>query len=114
MASYEYHCKECQDALGDEWGEVHIWLDELFKYMGPKHRSVRHHSEGVEECRKRWGDEGAKAAELHIRTDWGGKLPTKEECELMTISMVMQVFGFSEQEARLDGTDGKRVQGHDW
>ncbi|MDI6839264.1 MAG: hypothetical protein QMD71_00140 [bacterium] len=34
-----------------------------------RHRKFRHHKEGIEQVRKMWGDEAAKAAEIHIRTD---------------------------------------------
>ena len=49
--------------------------------MGPAHWKGRHHQEGVEEVRQRWGDRAAKAAKTHIRKDWCGELPTKAEVE---------------------------------
>ena len=66
--------------MGREFEYVHRWLDatarDYFPWVG--HRQIRHHKEGVEEIRKLWGDEAAKAAEMHIITD-EGKVPTKEE-----------------------------------
>ena len=70
MSSHEKHCRDCYRALGKPFPGVHHWLDELFKHMGPRHREWRHHTQGVEYCRKRWGDEGAKAAEIHILEDF--------------------------------------------
>ena len=87
------HCKECLEKLGNDWNKVHAWLDAFaWKYFpNATHRQIRHHTEGVEEVRKMWGDEAAKAAELHIIADEGyvptptsiklayGPLPTTEE-----------------------------------
>ena len=87
------HCEECLEKLGKEWDCVHRWLDHFAKYYFPfrAHRQLRHHTEGVEEVRKMWGDQAAEAAKLHIMADEGyiptpesikkayGPLPTKEE-----------------------------------
>ena len=66
--------------MGDEWDKVHQWLDETarpyFPWMG--HRQIRHHKDGVEMIRRKWGDEAATAAELHIIAD-EGYVPTKEQ-----------------------------------
>jgi len=74
------HCKECRKKLGKTWDCVHAWLDEsarsYFPWVG--HRQVRHHKEGVERVRQKWGDEAAKAAELHIISD-EGTIPTAAE-----------------------------------
>ena len=45
------------------------------------HRVHRHHKKGIEE--KKWGDDAAKAAELHIRADFNGYIPNKKEVEVM-------------------------------
>jgi hypothetical protein len=42
------------------------------------HRQFRHNTNGVESVRRRWGDEAAKAAELHIIAD-EGYVPTPEQ-----------------------------------
>ena len=79
MASREEHCRDCQEQLGERFEQVHDWLDELQAEYGPMHRSFRHHTEGVERVRARWGDRAAQAAEIHIRKDTGGIVPTPEE-----------------------------------
>lgn len=81
MAHFKEHCADCEAALGDPHERVHLWLDELFKKLGSKHRAERHHREGVEEVRRMWGDEAATAAEIHIRKDYYGvdRIPTKAE-----------------------------------
>ncbi len=67
MASFEEHCADCRHELGEDFAHVHKWLDALFKVLGPKHRSARHHTDGVEQVREMWGDRAALAAEIHIR-----------------------------------------------
>ena len=71
MASLEEHEADCERELGEPFTEVHLWLDALFKVLGPQHRSVRHNTEGIEEVRRMWGDRAAEAAEIHIRKDFG-------------------------------------------
>lgn len=70
MSSFDQHCKDCYRALGKPHPGVHHWLDEMFKTVGPNHRQLRHHTLGVEYCRKRWGEAGAAAARLHILADF--------------------------------------------
>jgi hypothetical protein len=79
MALRQEHCKDCIRELGEPFGQVHEWLDEFFPSLGTKHRSVRHHVNGVEEVRRMWGDRAALAAEIHIRRDFYGKIPTMDE-----------------------------------
>lgn len=75
MASFEEHCSDCKLELGEDFAEVHYWLDEFFPEVGPSHRDIRHHNAGVETVRKKWGDRAAKAAEIHIRKDCKGNIP---------------------------------------
>ena len=79
MASLIEHCRECETELGEPFSRVHEWLDELQAEYGPMHRPFRHHTDGVEDVRKLWGDRSAEAAEIHIRRDTGGLIPTPEE-----------------------------------
>lgn len=77
---FKEHCKECEEKIGKPWEVVHRWLDEMaFKSgsLNPFHRMYRHHRKGIEEVRKMWGDEAAKAAELHIMSD-EGRIPEDE------------------------------------
>jgi len=69
MAKLKEHEEDCIRLLGEPFTEVHEWLDELFKYVGPDHRGYRHHREGLEIVRKKWGDRAARAAEIHIERD---------------------------------------------
>ena len=78
------HCLECEEKLGKPFEVVHRWLDEyarLYRHdpvTMHNHWRHRHHKEGVEEVRRKWGDEAAKAAELHIMSDFGKLLGENE------------------------------------
>lgn len=69
------HEDDCNRLLGYPWSEVHYYLDELHKkypigeYLD-YHRQFRHNQKGVDYCRKKWGEEAAKAAKIHIVRDW--------------------------------------------
>jgi len=82
MPHWKEHAKDCKEQLGKSWDVVHRWLDEYASIYWPYmvHRVHRHHQEGVNEVREKWGDEAAKAAEIHILRD-EGKIPSKEEIE---------------------------------
>ncbi len=85
MASLKEHGEDCRREFGEDFKYVHEWLDALFKVLGPKHRSVRHHAGGVEKVRKMWGVRAARAAEIHICKDYGGSVPTEEEAQLWSL-----------------------------
>jgi len=81
---FEQHCEMCQRDLGAPFKEVNRWLDELAwvdrgawapKAFDPAHRRFRHHRVGVETVRAKWGDQAARAAELHIMADLFLKRP---------------------------------------
>lgn len=82
MATIEEHCKDCRSVLGEDFRNVHEWLDEFFPTKGLRHRGVRHHREGIEEIRNMWGNRAARAAHIHIKKDCYGKIPSREEAEL--------------------------------
>ena len=66
---YQFHCKRSKETFGNNWCVVHRWLDEFAKRDLTNHRRARHHLEGVEEVRKKWGDEAAEVALQHISDD---------------------------------------------
>lgn len=69
MASLQQHVRDCTEFLGDGFIEVNRWIDELFGTLGPAHRKVRHHKEGIEEAKSIFGEKGAQAAAVHILRD---------------------------------------------
>ena len=53
---------------------IYGWMDFWGQSpYGTRHRYLRHHRQGIEEIRKRWGDSAAMAAEIHIRQDLEGE-----------------------------------------
>lgn len=58
--------------LGNRHENVNRWMDELYKTFGPRHRRHRHCWKGVREARSIFGEQGAKAAIVHIVRDCGG------------------------------------------
>jgi len=80
MPHWTEHAKDCREQLGKGWDIIHQWLDEYAGVYWPAkvHRVHRHHRDGVEEIRNKWGNEAAKAAEIHIIKD-EGCVPFKEE-----------------------------------
>ena len=84
MSSYKVHCAECEEKLGKQWNIVHKWIDRhcmTYATLDEQGRPLAfsiihwlhlHHKEGVELARKKWGDDAAKAAELHILADYAG------------------------------------------
>ena len=85
MPSLFEHSADCRRELGEPFEYVHEWLDALFKVMGPKHRSARHHAGGVEHVRKMWGDRAARAAEIHIMRDCGGVVPSEKDAQMVSM-----------------------------
>jgi hypothetical protein len=85
MASLSQHCTDCRRELGRPYENVHQWLDAMFKVMGPKHRSARHHAGGVEQVRRMWGDQAARAAEIHIMRDCDGVVPSEREAQMVSM-----------------------------
>jgi len=69
----EEHCCRSLSLFGDEFREVHIWLDEYFSTLGARHRRKRHHLKGIEEARILFGDRGAEVAKQHILDDLMGE-----------------------------------------
>ena len=67
----EAHCRECLALLGKEYREVHSWLDEFAgtPQYKMRHRRVRHHEVEIREAIKLFGEEGGRAARLHIVSD---------------------------------------------
>lgn len=85
MPDLKTHERDCLAELGSPWTHVHEWLDAYFTEMGPSHRRMHHHREGVEEARRLWGDDAARATEIRILADCGSRIPTKSDYEDKTV-----------------------------
>lgn len=81
MADLETHCRESMKKLGSDFRKVHEWMDAYFPKMGPSHRKMRHHKEGIEEVRSLLEDKAAQAAKIHIEADLCGHIPKKIDYE---------------------------------
>ena len=68
---FEQHCVESIHLFGTAFEDVHIWLDAFAGQpgIGMKHRSKRHHEDGIRQVRERWGDLAADVARRHIISD---------------------------------------------
>jgi len=74
MAKLKTHIEDCERILGEDFTYVHQWMDELSKKWNTSiyleyHRQFRHHAEGVEYIKKKWGFYAERAAKLHIIRD---------------------------------------------
>tara|TARA_R100000808_G_C2152923_1_gene162691 strand:- start:1173 stop:1520 length:348 start_codon:yes stop_codon:yes gene_type:complete len=84
MKSYN-HCKSSVKYFGgneDDYYDIHSWFDRSKNYYGDiRHRALRHHTQGIEECEYIFGysiknSDGKEIpvrsiAEQHIREDLG-------------------------------------------
>ena len=68
---FEEHCQESIELFGEAFAEVHNWLDEFAgsSEFSMRHRKKRHHKQGIEEVRGKWGDVAAVVARQHIISD---------------------------------------------
>jgi len=78
MAPLEQHVKDCVRFLGDGHAEVHRWLDQYMATKGGTHRQELHHVEGIEAAARLYGEEGRKAAIVHILRDCRN-IPRRED-----------------------------------
>jgi hypothetical protein len=69
LATLAQHKADCVRFLSSPYEEVHVWIDQYSNTNGAGHRKFLHHKEGVEQARRRFGDEGATAAAIHILRD---------------------------------------------
>ena len=88
MAHFEQHCRDCEAVLGQRYEAVNRWMDELFCKFGADHRSRRHHWRGVQEAKDLFGEEGAKAAVVHIVRDCGD-VPKARDYEKTNLGIII-------------------------
>jgi len=71
MSSFEEHCEASLKMFGNDYHQVHQWLDQYAgsSQYGFKHRKLRHHLSGVKEAMSIFGDDVEQAALLHIIMD---------------------------------------------
>lgn len=71
MPSFEVHCRESLLIFGEEFEEVHRWLDEYAGTpdYGYRHRHKRHHLAGIADVSRIFGEKAALAARQHVISD---------------------------------------------
>ncbi|MCG6537124.1 MAG: hypothetical protein L7F78_21050 [Syntrophales bacterium LBB04] len=71
MPSLETHCAESLRLFGEEFEDVHRWLDEFAgsQEYGFRHRHKRHHLGGINRAAKLFGEKAALAARQHVISD---------------------------------------------
>jgi hypothetical protein len=80
MAPLQQHMRDCEAFLGAPHEDVNRWMDEFFTTDGPKHRKHRHHWEGIREARQLFGEDGERAAIVHVLRDCRN-IPSQEDYE---------------------------------
>lgn len=83
MPSGKYHRKRSKELFGNEYAEVHQWMDEPCKKYGKTHRTFRHDKYALEYIENRWGQVGREAAIQHIVDDLNNGMdrPVSSEIE---------------------------------
>lgn len=82
MAGLNIHSHDCESLIGNNFIEIHRWLDE-YAVGEIEHRDIRHNLKGVQDAYKLWGSEASVAALIHILRDKDGYRPTMQEVKQM-------------------------------
>ena len=71
------HCKSSKSRFGgkeEDYHAIHAWFDESKAHVPDiRHRMLRHHSQGIEECEKTFG--------IYLQNSDGKKVPVKSIAE---------------------------------
>ncbi len=54
---------------------IHLFMDQFYKYFGRDHRVILHHKMGIKAVGKIFGTAAMPIAENHILDDWQGGMP---------------------------------------
>ena len=85
MSSFEEHCQECQQKLGDRCEEVNRRIDQFAHYPNmaflSQHRQFLHHAEGIAYFTRAYGKRGGEAARLHVLRDCGQIPRAQDYCD---------------------------------
>ena len=84
MAHPIQHAKSAAKRFGGKWEEylaIEEWFDETKAWIGhSKHRMFRHHSEGIFECEKVFGNSFINSDGKTVYTRYVGEQHVKEDC----------------------------------
>jgi hypothetical protein len=62
-------------STGGAGREVHIFMDQYYKYFKIDHRIILHHKLALKLIGEKFGPDAIPIAEQHIRDDWMGQIP---------------------------------------
>jgi hypothetical protein len=78
------HSKSSVKKWGGKWEDyihIHNWFDETKSWVGNTyHRMFRHHSEGIFECEKTFGEHFENSEGKIVYTRYVGEQHVKEDC----------------------------------
>jgi hypothetical protein len=90
MPNNKQHCRISKKETGEEFSELHEWMDAPQKELGISHRTERHDTSHIPFVKKKWGAEGVREFLRHIEEDykhtrekWGRPCAT-QGCEKYT------------------------------
>ena len=70
MPSLKVHCAVSKERTGEEFKELHEWMDEPQKELGINHRTQRHDTSFIDYVKERWGGKGVREFLKHIADDY--------------------------------------------
>lgn len=93
MSRIEVHRRDCQELLGEEFPEIHRWLDQYAKDFPPPvfydyHRTLLHNSYGLAIIRAQWGEKAYEAGKLHLARDYDDSTPVERLPQLVDRALV--------------------------
>ena len=99
MPDFETHCKISKLRTGEEFRELHTWMDEPKNYLGPDHRIERHsfHNGYKNFVEGKWGKKAVVEWLFHIALD---NLDTANKFAVNTYSR-----GFDDIRIKFDGKE---------
>ena len=70
MPKVDIHCKNSKERTGEEFRELHEWMDDPQKELGVNHRTLRHDLSYISEVKKKFGIKGVREFLRHIAEDY--------------------------------------------
>ena len=75
MTFADQHMYDCKELLGNGWGEIHRYLDQMTCMYPPSkyneyHRTFYHNTYGLTVIEHKWGLEGKAAGLIHLYRDY--------------------------------------------
>ena len=85
------HCQNSKERTGEDFRELHEWMDKPGEVLGIDHRRVRHDLSYLEEVKEKFGVPGVREFLRHIAEDylhtakkWDNKICATKGCDKPT------------------------------